>query len=210
MANVHFSVSKRRVIASTLVVSLLFSLSACKKNKSKNEFESGKEILETDPYFEAKINEFKIPLDPDKEVAFKLVQNYEYIDGFAVATYNIEYEMPEEMKHREITVQEAAQYHVLVTALFDSEGNLISKINEGADYSSVPEFTEEDYMNVLTPEEELQYRFEYELCAMDTDGNGNIYLLLRYFDAYLGMNGYEIRVLNGKSHALCFYPTAKM
>ena len=96
MANVHFSVSKRRVIASTLVVSLLFSLSACKKNKSKNEFESGKEILETDPYFEAKINEFKIPLDPDKEVDFKLVQNYEYIDGFAVATYNIEYEMPED------------------------------------------------------------------------------------------------------------------
>ncbi len=198
MANVHFSVSKRRVIASTLVVSLLFSLSACKKNKSKNEFESGKEILETDPYFEAKINEFKIPLDQDKEVDFKLVQNYEYIDGFAVATYNIEYEMPEEMKHREITVQEAAQYHVLVTALFDSEGNLISKINEGADYSSVPEFTEEDYMNVLTPEEELQYRFEYELCAMDTDGNGNIYLLLRYFDAYMMMTAYEIRVLNGK------------
>ena len=96
MANVHFSVSKRRVIASTLIVSLLFSLTACKKNTGKKEFESGKEILETDPFFDAQVNELKIPLDPDKKVSFKIVQNYSYIAGYAVATYYVDYEMPEE------------------------------------------------------------------------------------------------------------------
>ena len=198
MANMHYLVGKRRAIASALVVSLLFSLTACKKNTKKNEFESGREILETDPYFDSKLNEFKIPLDPDKKVMFKVVEDYEYVGGFAVATYNVEYEMPEEMKHRELTDQEWAEYRVRVTALFDSEGNLISKIDEDAYHEAPEELTDEDYMSITSEEDTLKYRSNYRLCAMDTDGNGNIYLMLRYYDGYNMMDGFEVRVLDGK------------
>ena len=196
MANVHFSVSKRRVIASTLVVSLLFSLTACKKNTGKKEFESGKEILETDPFFDAQVNELKIPLDPDKKVSFKIVQNYSYIAGYAVATYYVDYEMPEEMKHREITYEEAEEYSVSGTALFDSEGNLISNIEEEMLRSDIPlNSLESDNFSSF---DQLLYRSQYELRGMDADESGNLYMLLRYFDAYDMINAYEICVINGK------------
>ena len=108
MGNMHFNSdcrksSGKRTLAVILAASFLLSFSAsCKKKKSskkeqkkEQEYVSGKVISETDTYYNAQISTLKIPTDEGKNVNQTYIIDCKYINDIAVARYEINYEILE-------------------------------------------------------------------------------------------------------------------
>ncbi|MBO4928346.1 MAG: extracellular solute-binding protein [Clostridiales bacterium] len=120
----------KHVTAGLLAGTLLFSLSGCRKsqqkkdayNKSEN-YVSGKEILESDPYFNSDIYPLKFPLKEGKTVEMYYVDRCEYEDGVVVASIQVDYEPPEDADFGQLM-----ECHDHSTVLFDEKGNYIREI----------------------------------------------------------------------------------
>lgn len=171
------SVFGKRAAAVLLIASLLFTFTACKKKTDKistNAYASGRVIQETDPFFNAEINELKIPLDNTKEFksfqAIYCVPMWEYL----ICEYSVEYKYPKKMKSifqmSEEEYDEYTQYQVRDIGIFNMRGELIKKI--GGDIDTV--FT------------------------ITSDENGDIYLLGYVHDSFYSVNNIEVHILDQK------------
>lgn len=125
MADVHLT-GKRRLLAGLVVASMLLPVSGCKKKTKKEKedrYVSGKEVLATDPYFDATVNEVKFPLRKGKTVNDINVMSCEYLDGMAVISYEIHYKIPEGEEFEGYA--SGGEYYDQGTGIFDVEGNFI-------------------------------------------------------------------------------------
>lgn len=204
MANVHFG-NRRRMLTSLLVVSMILPMAGCGKRSGgkKDEFKSGAVIQETDPFFDSKVSEFKLPIDPEKELDWKVVSDYLYIGGYALATYSIVYKIPENIKITEDNSTDVfSEYMEHTTALFDRDGNLIKKISSENDVTDILDIDIDEYAEALPEGIEESTRSDHILCAADMDSNGKLYLLFRYFSGYYLTYGYEILVVDEKGEEM--------
>ena len=116
-----------RLVAGVLTASTLFSLTGCRKTKSKSSEEdmyySGKEIRESDPYFQSESFPIEIPTEPGREVKRTYIFDCKYLNGLIVANYDIEYAMPEVMDP-----EDTRAYYVSGIALFDDHGHYIREL----------------------------------------------------------------------------------
>ena len=118
----------KRAAAGLLTCAMVLPASACKKSSkttSMEKYVSGKEILESDPYFDATVSSLKLPIDEAKELDGTFVEHCEYADGVILASYSISYEVPEDVDYEDYDYRE---YYDEGTALFDEEGNLIREV----------------------------------------------------------------------------------
>ena len=88
-----------RFMAGTLIASTLFSLTGCRKTKSKSSEEelyySGKEIRESDPYFQSESFLIELPKEAGRDVKSEYVFDCKYLNSLIVASYEVQYVMPE-------------------------------------------------------------------------------------------------------------------
>lgn len=188
----------RKAAAMVLILSQLLPLASCKSlfTKKSNSI-SGRVIQATDPFFNSEVNQFKIQVDPDLKLKFSMITDYMYVKGCSIASYEIYYELPEELKNAELTPEIWAKYNVQVTALFDQEGNEIKKlVTEGIDQGITKDG------DIVIVEEE---RYDYKVLALATSKDNEIYLLFRYTTYEMGY-GYEIRVIDQSGNLLKTIP----
>lgn len=162
----------RRVLAGGLAMTMLLPLAACKKKSTSQDndrkYVSGKEILETDPFFNAEVNEVKLPIDPNKKLTYAGVESCEYTGGLAIVNYYISYELPEDYNMETISFEQGQEYFVNATALFDEKGNFIRELSgDGISF-----------------------------CGVGSDKENNFYMLYYDFDTQNGIEFYVIHVLN--------------
>ena len=139
MANVHLVLGRKkaswiRAAAVILLASFFLSFSACGKKSSVKETDvnqidpeylSGKEIRETDPYYDAKISALNIPVDEEQTFVSKFIHNCKFIDGIAIARYEVWYEETEMSSDPDEDMIDQGCYVVAKTALFDENGDQI-------------------------------------------------------------------------------------
>ncbi|MCR5275734.1 MAG: hypothetical protein K6E26_10310 [Clostridiales bacterium] len=106
--------------AGILALVMVLPLASCNRKSSKKisdrKYASGKEIQETDPFFNAEINELKIPVRSNAKVVDTYVKSCDYRGKVALATYEIFYETD----------------FTEASALFDDKGNVIRRLTAGA------------------------------------------------------------------------------
>ena len=114
------------LLAGSIVVSL-FSLSGCRKNRSKsssdNQYYSGKEIRESDPYFQSEIFPLELPIKQGRDLENAFVSKSKYINGLIVGSYSIFYKRPDNPDPGDDW-----EYYVTGIGLFDAEGKYIREL----------------------------------------------------------------------------------
>lgn len=126
----------KKMTAGMLAVSMLVPLAACKKKQTASiddMYQSGREILETDPYFSASINKLQLPVDESKTLEYWDVQNCQYAGSLAIVKYSFGYEIPEDKSMETMTYEEGLEYWHTAVGLFDEEGNHIKDLTENGD-----------------------------------------------------------------------------
>ncbi len=158
----------RPLIAGILAVSMVLPLCACKKKSGKKS----QKVSENDPYFNVEEHEIKLDLDADKKVEYQSLNNPKIIGNSIVASYDINYEVPKELlqeleemysdmnnmpspEEMEAYTEKMQAYYVSGLALFNLQGELVSKIDT--------EMTE-------------------SVMQLRDDGNGNILVLMERYD----------------------------
>ena len=124
-----------RVLAGVLALSLMMPLVACKKKKDllsikKQKYVSGQEIKESDPYFNAEINQLRIPLDDSLELDYANIDEWECTGNAITATYSVGYKLPEGKSWSDLSMSESSRYYINATGIFDLSGNLIRNISD--------------------------------------------------------------------------------
>ena len=126
----------RKCAAGILALVMVLPLASCNRKTSKKssngKYSSGKEIQETDPFFNAEINELKLPVKDGEKVMDTYVQSCDYRGKVALATYEIYYETS----------------YAEATALFDEKGNVIRQIRRSGD-ETVLHVISDDSGNIL-------------------------------------------------------------
>lgn len=127
----------RRIAVLVLIASMVLPSAACKK-KSKS---SGKVVAENDPYFYSETAELVLQTDADKEVMFSSLSNVKVSGQQVIASYSINYIMPQEVlfeyeKVANETDEESIQkwseisqeYDPSGIVVFDLQGNQVAKM----------------------------------------------------------------------------------
>ena len=122
----------KRATAGLLAGVLFLSAAGCKNKKKKqdsynksSEYSSGKEIKESDPYFNAEVFPLDVPVDQNKVLETMFVDRVEYEDGVVIASLFLNYELKENASFEE---WEESSSHV--TALFDEKGKYITDLQK--------------------------------------------------------------------------------
>lgn len=107
--------------AGILALVMVLPLASCNRKTSKKssdrKYASGKEIQETDPFFNAEINELKLPLKEGKKIIDTSVGSFKYDGGLVLAPYTVMYE--------------TGNYSAI--GIFDSKGNFIKNLYNATD-----------------------------------------------------------------------------
>ena len=107
--------------AGILALVMVLPLASCNRKSTKKssdrKYASGKEIQETDPFFNAEINELKLPLKEGKKIIDTSVGSFKYDGGMVLAPYTIMYETS----------------NVSALGIFDSKGNFIKNVYDATD-----------------------------------------------------------------------------
>ena len=117
----------RRFVAGTLILSTLFSFTGCRKTKTgsseENQYYSGKEVRESDPYFRAESFSLELPKDPEREVDGDYIFECKYLNGLILANYAIRYiEQDEQNPDVDLIYEETG------IGLFDEQGHYIREL----------------------------------------------------------------------------------
>ena len=165
--------SKKRILATVISAGMLLPLSGCKKsgNSSKTReysFRSGQEIKETDPYFQAEIKKIELPKKEGLTIDYETIESCTLMEGAALVSYYQGYVFPEGKKIEGMSFEEASQYYVNGTALFDVHGQMISDLSKS----------------------------EYNVANVATGQDGNYYMLYSEFDQMLERMVFRIGVFS--------------
>ena len=121
----------KRVTAGILAAAFMLAAAGCGKKQTKKatynksgQYASGKEVLESDPYFDSEVYPLQIPIDKERPVDFMYVERCEYEDGLIIADYTIMYESREGAD-----LEEQMNDLVSKTSIFDDKGNYITDIS---------------------------------------------------------------------------------
>ena len=132
----------RNVLAFALALTMAVPLAACKKSGKGAKGGSGKKnsvIAEDDPFFDAVEIPLDIETDANKKLQYKEISEPTIVGDRVFATYNLSYEMPQELMDKFDKVDctnEAAysqlmdefnEYNEMGTLVFDLDGNLLSR-----------------------------------------------------------------------------------
>ena len=164
----------RRILSAGLCFSIVIGSTGCKK-KTKQEIK--REVLETDPYFDAQVHELKIPLNEARELDNLMIGDVQYLGDAVIMNYSVSYEFGNAIGSDGYIPDgfNASDYYMEATALFDIDGELISNgklLNEyGGEVSSMT--TDKDgnlvfYVRIINPPEGLPPE---KIIYLDRSGN---------------------------------------
>lgn len=180
MANVCI-MNHKRILSSVMILSLLLPATGCGKRsgekRSEDLYASGKEISSSDPFFNYTVSNLKIPLDEDKEVSYKGIQNLEPMGDYLIGSYMIDYVLPERLSRKqehpenmtEAEFAEIAQYSRSSTAIFSMQGDLVKDLGGSADKP---------------------------LLGVASDSDKNVYLMRHMHDQFYSENWVEMQVFD--------------
>lgn len=162
----------KRITACMLITAMVFPFTACKKNTEKDpilghpKYTSGQEIKETDTYFDAEVNPLQLPVDKDKKLDYLYVENCDFVGNLVIASYFINYEMPEDVRMEDLSYEEGLEYYKCGMALFDEKGKLILELKGDG----------------------------FQLYDAACDKDGNICMLYDFFNVEEGDTGLQVQV----------------
>ncbi|MBR3056325.1 MAG: extracellular solute-binding protein [Clostridiales bacterium] len=128
----------RRLISACLILCFIVSACGCRA-RSKTDSGNGnsgsapfrREIPADEPYYEGGLTELTIPTDESKTVAYKGVSSVSICGDYIVASYYIDYLLPEGfVSPTGIYSADPTPYEERGLAFFDLDGNFISKKND--------------------------------------------------------------------------------
>ena len=106
-----------RLIASALAVSMIMPLAACKK-KAKNGSRSGTKITSDSPWYDTKVIDIDIELDPDRSIEYTYKRMAGADDDYMVILTTGNYRMPENLDWDEYNYKD---YEIAKLTVFDRQ-----------------------------------------------------------------------------------------
>ncbi|MBR3058830.1 MAG: extracellular solute-binding protein [Clostridiales bacterium] len=114
-----YSKTLRRIIAASLCFSVIIVNCSCKKEKKNAD----NAILSSDPFFNSDMHELKLPVNESKKLANIYVKSIDYLGEQISIQYDILYNESKDPADYSMTQEQGS-------AVFDLEGNLLSKNSE--------------------------------------------------------------------------------
>ena len=106
-----------RIIASALAVSMIMPLAACKK-KAKNGSRSGTKITSDSPWYDTKVIDIDVELDPDRSIEYTYKRMAGADDDYMVILTTGNYRMPENLDWDEYNYKD---YEIAKLTVFDRQ-----------------------------------------------------------------------------------------
>ena len=178
-------------MALAMASSMILSLTACggKKKKNNNDTWVKREVVkEDDPYFAVAKTRIDIETDPNKKLEYKDIYNPIIVGDKIVATYNLSYEMPDDVlkklnpdttdddfdicKNYELYEQLTSEYYESGTVTFDMNGNVIEKkpADGLGNVDSVYPQKDGSYLMIQNVVEVGECMGKAQLCVCNKDG----------------------------------------
>ncbi|MBO4474128.1 MAG: extracellular solute-binding protein [Clostridiales bacterium] len=173
----------RNVLAVVLTCSMILPLAACKGKKKGGK---QKKVQEDDPYFMAEETPLELEIDKSKKLSYKEIYNVQMVGDKLIGTYNIQYEMPDDLEEQitemymnakedeqdqiyEKIMELYAPYSEMGVIMFDLEGNIVKKAQGDLDsqLNAITALPDGGYVSLASNYDMGECKESYSLAFLD-------------------------------------------